>query len=103
MKNSTPPPTDPHFDWRKVNDTNWALFPNQARSPVAHITPAIDGLYLLLIGAGRAGPYTKGRAFDLGLAHARSRLRATSTPPDARAQLQEEMEKMASSLPVQPN
>jgi hypothetical protein len=57
-----------------VTDGNWALFPNHAREPVAHVTSASDGLYLLLIGAGRAGPYTKGRAFDLGLAHARSRL-----------------------------
>ena len=74
MKNATPPPTDPHFEWRKVTDKNWALFPNHAREPVAHITSASDGLYLLLIGAGRAGPYTKGRAFDLGLAHARNKL-----------------------------
>jgi hypothetical protein len=74
MKNSIPPPSDPHFEWRKVTDGNWALFPYHARDPVAHITPAADGMYLLLIGAGRAGPYTKGRAFELGLAHARNKL-----------------------------
>jgi hypothetical protein len=74
MKNSTPPPSDPHFEWRRVTDANWALFPNHAREPVAYIISAIDGMCFLLIGAGRAGPYTKARAFDLGLAHALSRL-----------------------------
>jgi hypothetical protein len=55
-----------------VSDFNWALFPNHARDPVAYITPAIDGMCFLLIGA--AGPYPKTRAFDLGLAHARNKL-----------------------------
>jgi hypothetical protein len=57
-----------------LTDGNWALFPNHAREPVAYITAAADGMYLLLIGAGHAGPYTKAQAFDLGLAHARNKL-----------------------------
>jgi hypothetical protein len=74
MKNATPPPTDPHFEWRRVTDGNWALFPNHARDPVAHITPAADGLWFLMLGASRCGPHTRQHVFDLAIAYARSKL-----------------------------
>jgi hypothetical protein len=75
MKNSTPPPAHPHFEWGRVTDNGWPLFPNHSRNPVAHVTPAAGGMWRLLIGAGRAGPFaTRQRAFLLGLEHARARL-----------------------------
>jgi hypothetical protein len=68
-----PPPYDPFLRWQ-VRAGVWSLFLKPFNRRLAHLEPAGGGLYYLLIGAGRAGPYTKARAFDLGLAHARNKL-----------------------------
>jgi hypothetical protein len=68
-----PPPYDPFLRWQ-VRAGVWSLFLKPFNRRLAHLEPAGGGLYYLLIGAGRAGPYTKGRAFDLGLTHASHKL-----------------------------
>jgi hypothetical protein len=67
------PPYDPFLRWQ-VRAGVWSLFLKPFNRRLAHLEPAGGGLYYLLIGAGRAGPYAKTRAFELGLEHARNRL-----------------------------
>jgi integrase len=53
----------------------WRLLLKPFDRRLARLEPTPDGLYFLVIGERpRAGPYTKGRAFELGMAHARNRL-----------------------------
>jgi hypothetical protein len=67
------PPDDPTLRWQ-VRAGVWSLFLKPCNRRLAHLEPAGGGLYYLVIGAGRAGPYAKARSFDLGLVHVRSRL-----------------------------
>lgn len=67
------PPDDPFLRWQ-VRAGVWSLFLKPFNRRLAHLEPAGGGLYYLLIGSGRAGPYAKTRAFELGLEHARNRL-----------------------------
>jgi hypothetical protein len=68
------PPDDPYLRWQ-VRAGVWSLFLKPCNRRLAHLEPAGGGLYYLVIGErSLAGPYSKARAFDLGRAHARSRL-----------------------------